>query len=148
MPRDRAADSHWPVSLVACARKPAPPPAPAAPSFKSDIAPVLSRMCAQARGCHGEAPTDSVDLDLRPAAAWAQLVGRAAETRRTAQRVKPGDCDASRLVAKLTGRLGPREGKRMPIDPDSGAPVQPNPVDQGYLDAVLCPWIRAGAPNN
>jgi len=126
---------------------PAAPP-PAAPSFRRDVAPVLDRMCARARGCHGAEPTDSVSLDLSSAAAWRQLVGARAEAREGALRVKPGDPQASFLLDKLTGTLRPREGKPMPIDPQTGAPVVPSPIDRAYLDAILKPWIAAGAPNN
>ena len=132
--------------LLAC-KKPAPPP-PAGPSFAHDIQPVLERMCARARGCHGAEPTDSVTLDLRAAAAWRELVGHPAEARPGAMRVKPGAPDESFLVAKLRGRLGPREGKPMPIDASTGAPVVPSPVDSAYIDWILAPWIAAGAPNN
>src|SRR5690242_17765724 len=81
------------------------PVAVAAPSFRGDLAPVLDRMCARARGCHGADPTHSVDLDLRPPAAYAQLVGIAAEARKGAVRVMPGAPNASFLVDKLTGKL-------------------------------------------
>jgi hypothetical protein len=137
------------LALVAagCSR-PTPRAAPAGPSFRTDVAPVLDRMCARAEGCHGDKPTDSVSLDLRTARAYGQLVGVPAEARRGALRVKPGDPAASFLLDKLSGKLGHGEGKPMPIDPQTGAPISPSPIDSSYLEAILKPWIAAGAPNN
>lgn len=62
--------------------------------------------------------------------------------------MKPGDPDASLLIHKLTGNLGVKEGKRMPIDADTGEPIEPSPVPAAFIDEVVVPWIRAGAPNN
>jgi hypothetical protein len=60
----------------------------------------------------------------------------------------PGDAQASFLLDKLTGRLGPvQEGKRMPIDAETGAPVVPSPLPSDFMDG-LEQWIAAGAPNN
>jgi hypothetical protein len=132
-----------PVSLLivaaACTR-----PAPA-PSFHRDVLTVMVKQCASAEGCHGDKPTDSVSLDLRPDAAYAQLVGVKAEAREGWLRVAPGNPDASFLLDKLTGRLGAGEGKPMPIDPETGAPLEPSPLPPRYVDGVLVPWIRAGA---
>jgi len=143
------------LALPACERRSAPPappptasarPAPARlPSWKSEIAPFLVVRCASERRCHGESPTGFVDLDLRAPAAWAQLVGARAEERPGALRVKPGDPEASFLVDKLRGHLGPREGQRMPRT-SAGEPG--DPVEPDFLDNALLPWIRAGAPNN
>lgn len=145
--------------LVSCRSNPAtaaaPPPSavPSAPaqralSFRADILPVLTRDCATAKGCHGPERTDSVDLDLRPNAAYDELVGHAADARSGALRVKPGDPDASFLVDKLTGRLNHDEGKRMPLDAKTGTPIEPNPLDSAYIEGVLAQWIRAGAKND
>ncbi len=121
---------------------------PPIPSFRADILPVLVRNCATAEGCHGNKPTSSVDLDLRASAAYRQLVDMPSEARRGAVRVKPGDAQASFLLDKLTGRLGPvQEGKRMPVDAETGAPVVPSPLPSDFMD-VLEQWIAAGAPNN
>ena len=121
---------------------------PPVPSFHSDILPVLVSNCATAEGCHGNKPTSSVDLDLRASAAYRQLVDMPSEARRGAVRVKPRDAQASFLLDKLTGRLGPvQEGKRMPIDAENGAPVVPSPLPSDFTD-VLERWIAAGAPNN
>jgi hypothetical protein len=143
------------VALAAgCNRResaPAPPPAPApvaVSSFSREIAPQMQRMCAAVEGCHGEHPTDSVSLDLRADRAYAALVNQPAQVRKGAMRVKPGDPDASVLVAKLTGELGPREGKRMPLDPMTGVPVAHSAMDADYAKYILRPWIVAGAPNN
>jgi hypothetical protein len=117
-------------------------------SYKGDVAPVLDRMCARARGCHGYDQTHSVDLDLRPGASWAQLVGRPAEARKGATRVKAGDPEGSFLVDKLLGRLGPGEGKGMPLDENTGVPRVPSPVGADWVDGILKRWIREGARNN
>jgi hypothetical protein len=89
-----------------------------------------------------------VSLDLRPDAAYAELVGAPAEARRGWLRVSPGQPDASFLLDKLRGTLGAGEGKPMPIDATTGAPPVESPLPQGYLERVLVPWIRAGAPND
>lgn len=130
------------LSLTAC------PSTPQAPSFQHAVLPVLIQHCATAEGCHGNKPTDSVDLDLRPPAAWSQLVGHPAEARKGALRVKPHDARASFLIAKLSGQLEPDEGKAMPIDEDTGVPLNPSPLPADYVEKVLTPWIAAGAPNN
>ena len=118
------------------------------PSFRQEIVPVFERNCASTAGCHGEKPTESVKLDLRPPKSYAQLVKIVAEARPSALRVKPGDDGASFLVAKLTGKLVGQEGKSMPIDPETGAPVVPSPLSSDFIDGILRPWIRAGAPDN
>ena len=111
--------------------------------------PYFQRTCAQAHDCHGDHPNSHVDLDLRTAAsAYAQLVDKPSEQRAGALRVKPGDPDASYIVAKLTGKLRDREGKPMPVDPDTGLPLKPVPFDPAFVDGALRPWILAGAPNN
>ncbi len=138
------------IFAFGCAKRADEPKAvsPAPPSFRADIAPVLERMCARAEGCHGNKPTDSVDLDLRLSASYRQLVGIAAQARKGGVRVRPGDPAASFLLDKLAGTLGPREGKPMPIDPVTGAPIHPNPLGADYVEGILRPWIAAGAPNN
>jgi hypothetical protein len=133
--------------LFACTKR-APTAKPAAPSFAHDIAPVLEHMCARAEGCHGAKPTDSVDLDLRAAAAYRQLVEVPAQARKGASRVKRGDPAASFLLDKLTGHLGPREGKPMPIDANTGVPLDPSPIPSDYIERILTPWIAAGAPDS
>jgi hypothetical protein len=116
------------------------------PSFHRDVLPVMVKQCASAEGCHGERPTDSVKLDLRPDAAYSELVGVRAEAREGWLRVTPGQPDASFLLDKLSGRLGRGEGKPMPIDEETGAPIEPSPLPEGYVEHVLVPWIRSGAP--
>ena len=130
------------------ATAPVSEPAAAIPSFRRHVIPVLVRDCATAKGCHGEEPTESVSLDLRPASAYAQLVNVVAQARPGGVRVKPGNDEASFLVAKLTGKLVGAEGKPMPIDPESGVPLVPSPLPPEFIDGVLRPWIRAGAPDN
>src|SRR5262245_23865802 len=97
-------------------------------SYRGDVAPVLDRMCARARGCHGADPTHAVDLDLRAGASWAQLVNRPSEARKGAVLVKPGDPQGSFLANKLSGELGSGEGKAMPLDENTGVPRVPSPV--------------------
>jgi hypothetical protein len=89
-----------------------------------------------------------VHLDLRPAAAYSQLVNAPAEARAGAFRVKPGDPEASFLIDKLEGTLGGGEGKKMPIDDQTGVPLDPSPLPPDYIDTVLKPWIMQGAPKN
>lgn len=148
------------VALCACTdatpSRPPPPPAPVVvlspppppPSFRRDVLPTIVEHCASAEGCHGDAPTDSVLLDLRAPAAYSELVGHAATARPGALRVAPGDPAASFLLDKLGGALGPREGKAMPLDADTGVPIEPSPLPAGYVDDVLRPWILAGAADD
>jgi hypothetical protein len=136
--------------LAACTTSAATraPDADRQPSFSRDVAPVLEKHCAASKGCHGANPTEHADLDLRLASAYAQLVGHAADMRPGAVRVIAGDPDHSFVVDKLLDRLSGHDGKRMPIDPDTGAPMDPSPLPADYVDHVLIPWIAAGAPNN
>jgi hypothetical protein len=118
------------------------------PSWSRDVAPHLERACAAAKGCHGDAPTDSLELDLRPGVAYAQLVSRPSSVRPSALLVAPGKPDRSFLVDKLSGRLGSKEGKVMPLDVETGAPKSPTPHDEAFVRDVLVPWIAAGARND
>jgi hypothetical protein len=114
-------------------------------SFRRDIAPVLDKHCT-AKDCHGDRPAIDVSLDLRPAAAYRQLVNVPAEMGEThLMRIRPGDPDASMIVHKLAGRIGFKEGKRMPIDGDTGEPIVPSPLPVQFVDDVVVPWIQAGA---
>jgi hypothetical protein len=132
------------VFATACTRQPAEPKV----SFKRDVQPELTRGCASAEGCHGSAPTDSVSLDLRPAESHAQLVGVDSEGRPGTARVTPGAPDASFLLDKLRGTLRQGEGKSMPIDAETGAPIVPSPLPPGYVERVLVRWIAEGAKDN
>jgi hypothetical protein len=115
-----------------------------APSFSSDIAPVLAERCSTAQGCHGADPTPAVDLDLRPEAAYRALVGVPAETGPVpCLRVAPGAPDRSLLLLKLTGALGPGQGKRMPLDRRTHEPAEP--LSDHWIGTVLTRWIEAGA---
>jgi hypothetical protein len=139
--------------LAACVTKPAkrppgPPDAPAAPSFARDVEPVLERTCAKEKRCHGADPAEDVDMDLRQPAAYRALVGKNAEQRDGALRIKAFDPDGSFVVDKLTGRLSGHDGKRMPIDPISGNPQEPSPLPPGFVENTLVPWIATGARNN
>lgn len=124
------------------------PRAPAAPSFRRDILPVFAANCAGAHGCHGEEPTDKVELDLRADNAYGDLVDRPAKGRNGAVRVKPGDPAASFLVAKLTATQAATEGKAMPLDPRTGETTTMTPPAREFVDTVLRPWIAAGAPDD
>jgi hypothetical protein len=55
---------------------------------------------------------------------------------------------AASSSTKLTCRLAGHDGKRMPIDPDTGVTVEPSPVPAGFILQVLVPWIAAGAKDN
>lgn len=132
---------------AAAAAAPAPSQ-PAVPSFRRDILPVFAANCAGAHGCHGEEPTDEVELDLRPDAAYADLVDRPAKARRGAVRVAPGDPAASFLIAKLEGALATTEGKAMPLDPRTKQASSMTPPAAEFVATVLRPWIAAGAPDN
>lgn len=118
------------------------------PSFRFDVMPELVQNCAAADGCHGKQATHSVHLDLRPGAAYAQLVDRPSEVRKGAMRVRPGNVAASFIVNKIDGSLKPGEGKRMPLDEQTGMPTIPSPLSPDYVEKVLKPWILAGAPDN
>jgi hypothetical protein len=138
----------WSIAIAlasACCASRGATPEDSPPSFRSDIAPVLADRCSTAHGCHGGDPTPAVDLDLRPLAAYRDLVGVTAETGPVPiLRVAPGDPDRSLLVLKLTGALGPGQGKRMPIDPRTHEPG--DTVSDHWIGTVLVPWIEAGAP--
>jgi len=131
--------------LIACTHEPS---GPKTPSFRRDIAPVLAQHCT-AKECHGADPAPDVSLDLRAPFAYRQLVGVPAEmgeTRRS--RVVPYDVYGSFLVHKLAGPSGAHEGKKMPLDPDSGESVKVSPLPSRFVDDVLANWIEAGAPDN
>jgi hypothetical protein len=109
---------------------------------------VLEKNCT-AKECHGADQAPDVSLDLRAPFAYRQLAGVPAEmgeTRRS--RVVPYDVYGSFLVHKLTGPSGPREGKKMPLDPLTGEPLKQSRLPPRFVDDVLAKWIEAGAPDN
>jgi hypothetical protein len=118
------------------------------PSFRNDVMPELVRNCATAMGCHGNNATESVNLDLRMTTAYSQLVDIPSKVQKGSMRVKRGEPGASFLVNKIEGTLKPGEGKRMPLDDQTGMPMIPSPISADYLEKVLKPWILAGAPDN
>lgn len=124
------------------------PPKPKEVSFSRDIEPVLDKQCASANGCHGPKPTHSVDLNLSAGRSWDELVGMASETRPGALRVQPGDVANSFIINKLSGKLGPKEGKTMPLDPETGVSPDRSPLPDRFLKDVLEPWIAQGAQKN
>jgi len=87
-------------------------------------------------------------MDLRQPRAYAELVNRSAQGRPGWLRVRPGDPNASFLIVKLVGPLQHGEGKRMPLDENTGAPADPSPLPVGFVEQVLTPWIAAGAQDN
>jgi hypothetical protein len=133
------------LALLGCTHEPS---APQVPSFRRDIAPVLEKHCT-AKECHGADPAPDVSLDLRAPFAYRQLVGVPAEmgeTRRS--RVVPYDVYGSFLVHKLAGPSGTREGKKMPLDPQTGESVIQSPLPPRFVDDVVAKWIEDGAPDN
>lgn len=118
------------------------------PSFHADVEPVLARFCASAEGCHGDSPSHSVKLDLRVGYTYRDLVAAPAKTRAGAVRVVPGDPDRSYLLDKLHGTLAAGEGKAMPLDPQTGAPLETSPLPRGFVDHALPSWIARGAPDD
>jgi len=140
-----------PLALGACRRRVAASsvrPAPAPISFHVSIEPMLARHCASSEGCHGEHPTHSVSLDLRVGRAYQALVSAPAKIRKGALRIVPGGPEQSFLIDKLNGTLTIKEGKTMPLDPDTGAPLQASPLPPGFVETTLTNWIARGAPNN
>jgi hypothetical protein len=91
--------------------------------------------CALA-GCHGAIGAQS-ELQLTPAAAYANLVGRNSVEMPQLLRVAPGDPANSYLYRKVTG--AGITGERMPL----GLP----PLNDAQLRLVR-DWIRRGAPND
>lgn len=92
--------------------------------------------------CHGRARRAG-ELDLTPAAAYAQLVHRPARAPLTVplDRVEPGEQSLSFLYRKLeAGR-----GVALPAGGGSPMPVGGDPVSAAQLEALRL-WIRAGAP--
>lgn len=153
---DRSTNSGQPASRASStapgaapsAATSAPPTASASPSFTRDVLPYLQKNCAVTLGCHGDSPTDSVDLDLRPPAAYKALVQTDAMARPGGPRIHPGDPRRSFLVDKMNGTQGPKEGKAMPLDADTGAPLPITAAHRAFVERVLKAWISAGAPNN
>jgi hypothetical protein len=132
------------VAVGGCSHESSAPPIP---SFRNDIAPVLEKHCT-GKECHGDDPAPDVTMDLRTEAAYAQLVNVPAEMGETRRmRVVPYDVEDSFLVHKLAGPTGHREGKKMPLDPETGESLKPSPLPARFED-VIAKWIEAGAPDN
>jgi hypothetical protein len=98
---------------------------------------IFATSCTTA-SCHGAGA--AAGLSLTPGLAYADLVGvsvsNEAAKARGALRVVPGDPDASFLLLKLTGSLGPDEGDAMPM----GGSLPDAKTD------LVRRWIAAGAP--
>jgi hypothetical protein len=99
---------------------------------------LTDRGCAVS-SCHGS--TRAGNLDLRPGAAFASLVGvapdNAAARAKGWLRVKAGDVAGSFLSTKVHGTVAPDEGSPMPL---TGNPLTEKEIT--LIDA----WIAAGAP--
>jgi cysteine-rich repeat protein len=99
---------------------------------------VFEKRGCTAVACHGSA-TPTGGLDLRPANAYAALVGVPSQRDPSVKRIAVGDPDRSLLYLKVapgldTGRYG------------SPMPLQQTPLSPDELDALKL-WIRAGAPD-
>jgi hypothetical protein len=147
-PPARRSEPGTPDSSKVSGSKPRVARTSGVPSFRRDIAPVLEQTCTKADSCHGAVPAEAITMDLRPLAAYAELVNRPAQGRPGWVRVRPGDPNASFLIVKLVGPLQHGEGKRMPLDENTGAPAEPNPLPGDFVDQVLKLWIAAQAPDN
>jgi hypothetical protein len=91
--------------------------------------------------CHGAAP-GSGSLDLRPTAAYANLIRVSSTYDATLTRVVPGSPEMSLLWLKLAARTLRRDG--VPLSP---MPIGDLPLSPDELDAVAR-WIEAGAPES
>jgi hypothetical protein len=132
------------LPIPALARDPEGPRPPLV-SFRRNVAPVLARHCASSDGCHGADPSNRVHLDLRGPASYRSLLGHPSELRANAVLVTPGQPAASFVVDKLTHHLAPKgEGRPMPLDPQSGSVLEPNPVET-FVWPTLVAWIAQGA---
>jgi hypothetical protein len=111
-------------------------PAVNAPSFSSDLVPILRTRCAV---CHltGE---EAGNMSLVPDAAYESLVGVKSPTTGLV-RVVPGKPDDSYLIMKLEGTHLAKGGSgvRMPFG------AEPLSAD---LLKLFRDWIAAGAPKN
>lgn len=106
-----------------------------APSFATDIQPILHPTCS-ATNCHGGSfPQEG--LNLRPPGAYDQLVNRPSSQLPSLLRVEPGDPDNSYFYRKLLPCNPPNcGGARMPRDLPPLSPAQ--------LDLIRN-WITTGA---
>lgn len=119
-----------------------PSPAPGgggggAPTFQQVSSQILTPACTSCHTDDGRSPAGG--LNLKAAAAWANLVNAASSEKAGAVRVIPGDADNSYLVQKLIGAAG-IVGLRMPRN---GPPYLTDAQVQFVKD-----WINAGALNN
>jgi len=107
----------------------------ASPSFANDILEIVSRKGCDATNCHGAAVSQG--LDLRPSAAYSNLVNVASTEDASKVRVLPNDAQNSYIVIKVEGRQ--TIGGQMPL---TGTPL--DSIDL----ANLRNWIDQGALNN
>ncbi len=114
------------------------------PTFSSISRDIFSNADAAGRracvACHtNQGRNPAGGLNLLPELAYAQLVGVAGVTDRSAVRVIPGDPGNSLLIRKVEGVPG-LVGQRMPL----GGPPYLTP---GQI-LIIRRWIELGAPNN
>jgi hypothetical protein len=129
------------IALINCKTQPAPP---VLSEFELQLAPKLEARCASEKGCHGAEPAEAMALDLRRPFAAKELIGQPSDVRKGALLVQPANPGASFLLDKLSGRLAKGEGKKMPLDPQTGASLPETP-EQLELAAALTRWIQDGA---
>lgn len=111
----------------------------AAPSFTTDIQPILTQSCATSSACHSGA-TPQLGLDLDAGQSYGGLVNVVAVLDPSLQRVNPTKPDSSFFILMMEGDAAKRSGgRRMPL---SGTPL-PVAVIQTMKN-----WITNGAPNN
>jgi hypothetical protein len=112
------------------------------PTFASIQSDILNAADSSGRPactqCHNAVGARLNGLDLSPAVAYANLVGRASVGKPGAVRVIPGDPENSYLIHKVEGRPG-ISGARMPF-------LGPYLTDGQIL--VIKRWIELGARND
>jgi mono/diheme cytochrome c family protein len=115
-----------------------PTPTPTGPTFSTQIqAQILTPACVACHTDEGRVP--AANLNLRPGAAFPNLVGVASSGKPGAIRVIAGNPSGSYLVQKLEGAAD-IVGLRMPRN---GPPFLTT-----EQVALIRQWIQNGAPNN
>jgi len=123
--------ARLPILLAALLARVAAADGPAAPSFELDVVPILSKAGCNGGGCHGAlAGKGGFRLSLFGYDPGADH--RAITRDALGRRIDAADPGASLLLAKPTGAVAHRGGRR--LDPD------------GVDYALLAAWIAAGCP--
>jgi len=107
---------------------------PFEPKLSSIQTQVFDKSCAFS-ACH-DSDRPALDLDLTAGAAYAALVGRAAQSKDGGTLVAPSNPEESFLVRKLRGELNEDQGGRMPL---GNVPL----AEETLL--VIETWIANGA---